>query len=197
MTISIEGKKILIVGGAGKLGKSISINIANSKGIPIIADANEENLDSLKLELNKKKYYSFKSIIEDLSTIEECISQSIALAGELDGIVYTSYPKSKGWGSNIEDLKEDNLKEDLFMQLGIPILFSRHAINYFIKKGSGNLIHISSIQGIQAPKFEHYIGTDMASPIEYSAIKSGIISMSRWLAKYYKFKNIRINCIKR
>ena len=35
----------------------------------------------------------------------------------------------------------------------------------------------------------------MHSPIEYSAIKSGIIAVSRYLSKYYKNKNIRINCI--
>ena len=35
----------------------------------------------------------------------------------------------------------------------------------------------------------------MSSPIEYSAIKAGIISITKWLAKYYKNKNIRVNCI--
>jgi NAD(P)-dependent dehydrogenase (short-subunit alcohol dehydrogenase family) len=35
----------------------------------------------------------------------------------------------------------------------------------------------------------------MNTPIEYSAIKSGIISISKYLAKYYKNKNIRINSI--
>ena len=35
----------------------------------------------------------------------------------------------------------------------------------------------------------------MISPIEYSAIKSGIISITKWLAKYYKKNNIRVNCI--
>jgi NAD(P)-dependent dehydrogenase (short-subunit alcohol dehydrogenase family) len=35
----------------------------------------------------------------------------------------------------------------------------------------------------------------MNSPIEYSAIKSGIISVSKYLAKYYKNKGIRINSI--
>ena len=60
---------------------------------------------------------------------------------------------------------------------------------------SGNLILISSVQGIQAPKFEHYSDSKMSSPIEYSAIKSGIISVSRYLSKYYKNKNIRVNCV--
>jgi len=35
----------------------------------------------------------------------------------------------------------------------------------------------------------------MTSPIEYSAVKSGMITMTRWLAKYYKNKNIRVNCV--
>ena len=62
---------------------------------------------------------------------------------------------------------------------------------YFLKLKKGNLILISSVQGIQAPKFEHYPDSKMSSPIEYSAIKSGIISVSRYLSKYYKNKNIR------
>ena len=35
----------------------------------------------------------------------------------------------------------------------------------------------------------------MDSPIEYSAIKSGIISVSKYLSKYYKNKKIRVNCV--
>ena len=33
------------------------------------------------------------------------------------------------------------------------------------------------------------------SPIEYSASKAGIINMTKYLAKYFKKKNIRVNCI--
>ena len=35
----------------------------------------------------------------------------------------------------------------------------------------------------------------MYSSLEYSVAKSGIISMTSWLAKYYKNKNIRVNCV--
>jgi len=35
----------------------------------------------------------------------------------------------------------------------------------------------------------------MSSPIEYAAIKAGIISITRWLAKYYSSQNIRVNCV--
>jgi NAD(P)-dependent dehydrogenase (short-subunit alcohol dehydrogenase family) len=35
----------------------------------------------------------------------------------------------------------------------------------------------------------------MTVPVEYAAIKAGIIHLTRYLAKYLKSKNIRVNCI--
>ena len=35
----------------------------------------------------------------------------------------------------------------------------------------------------------------MTSPIEYTAIKAGIIAITRWLAKYHSSQNIRVNCV--
>ena len=81
------------------------------------------------------------------------------------------------------------------MQLGGAILFSQKILSAFKQQGHGNLIHLSSIQGVCAPKFEHYVGTSMTSPIEYAAIKAGIISIVRWLAKYSANQNIRVNCV--
>jgi len=54
---------------------------------------------------------------------------------------------------------------------------------------------ISSIQGISAPKFRHYEGTSMTSPIEYSAIKAGVNAIGRYLAKYLNDKNLRVNVV--
>jgi NAD(P)-dependent dehydrogenase (short-subunit alcohol dehydrogenase family) len=48
---------------------------------------------------------------------------------------------------------------------------------------------------VSAPKFEHYKGLKMNSPIAYTAIKSGIIAITKYLAKYYGKNNIQVNCI--
>jgi len=80
-------------------------------------------------------------------------------------------------------------------QLAGTIIFCQRIIKYFHRVKKGNLILISSIQGIQSPKFEHYKNLNMTSPIEYSVIKSGIISITRYLSKYYKKRNLRINCV--
>ena len=49
--------------------------------------------------------------------------------------------------------------------------------------------------GVVTPRFDSYQDTTMTSPIEYTAIKSGIISIVAYLAKYCKGCNIRVNCI--
>ena len=46
-----------------------------------------------------------------------------------------------------------------------------------------------------SPKFKHYKNTSINSPIEYTAAKAGIISITKYLAKYLKDKNIRVNSI--
>ena len=74
-------------------------------------------------------------------------------------------------------------------------MLSQQVISQFQQQGGGHLIHISSIHGVAAPKFEHYEGTTMNAPIEYSAIKSGVIAITKWLAKRYRQQNIRVNCI--
>ncbi|MDC0533093.1 SDR family oxidoreductase, partial [Candidatus Pelagibacter sp.] len=92
-------------------------------------------------------------------------------------------------------LKKNNLYLDLNNQLGLAILISQKILRLFKSQGFGNLVFLSSIQGVNAPKFEHYKNTSIVSPIEYSAIKAGIIAITKYLSKYFKKSNIRVNSI--
>jgi NAD(P)-dependent dehydrogenase (short-subunit alcohol dehydrogenase family) len=123
------------------------------------------------------------------------VSKVYESVGQIDSAVHCAYPRSKGWGTRFEDLQDYDLFQDLNMQLGGAIIFSQRILRCFQEQGHGNLIHLSSIQGVRAPKFEHYAGTLMSSPVEYAAIKAGIISIVRWLAKYSANNNIRVNCV--
>ena len=195
----IDSKQnIIITGGAGRIGFAIAEKLINENYNCLIADINQEKLDNAysKLSLiNPEKIKTFVCDITSSKEIEQLINLSENYFGQFHGAIHCAYPISEKWGIKFEDLSEFDLKDSLFSQLGSAILFSQKVINAFKKYNGGNLIHISSIQGVQAPKFDHYEGTDMYSPIEYSAIKSGIISITKWLAKKYKNNNIRVNCI--
>jgi NAD(P)-dependent dehydrogenase (short-subunit alcohol dehydrogenase family) len=62
-------------------------------------------------------------------------------------------------------------------------------------QGYGNIINISSVYGVIPPKFELYEKTSMTMPVEYAVIKSGLIHFTKYMAKYFKNSNIRVNTL--
>ena len=60
---------------------------------------------------------------------------------------------------------------------------------------NGSIVNIASIYGQVGPDFTIYEGTEMTLPAAYSAIKGGVINLTRYLASYYGNLNIRANSI--
>jgi NAD(P)-dependent dehydrogenase (short-subunit alcohol dehydrogenase family) len=191
----LDKKVILITGGCGRVGSALAEKLLLNEYKVLIGDINQSNLAKFNKKLKSPNLGIFTGDLTSKKYIDKFISFGLKKFKKIDALIHCSYPKSKKWGASFEKIKESSLKEDLYNQLGSTIILSQSIIKYFLKKKSGNLILFSSIQGIQAPKFDHYRDLKINSPIEYSAIKSGVISIVRYLAKYYKNKNIRINCI--
>ena len=195
---SLFGQNILITGAAGRIGTATAKQALDAGANVVLVDISRKELDRLVSELSVYDSDRFFDIVGDTSTadgIDSLVSQVSISYGTIDGAVHCAYPRSKGWGAKFESFQADDLFDDIGSQLGGAILISRRMVQLFQSQGHGNLVHLSSIQGVQAPKFDHYIGTNMSSPIEYSAIKSGVISITRWLAKYTANQNIRVNCV--
>ena len=54
---------------------------------------------------------------------------------------------------------------------------------------------ISSIYGVNAPRFEIYENTPMTMPVEYAAIKSAVLQLNRYLASYISDSRFRVNSV--
>ena len=191
----LKNTVVAISGGAGKIGSALAKAIVNNGGKVLLGDNNKVKGKIIEKKLGKKNCFYNYLDITDKSNLDSFICTGIKKFKKINAAIHCAYPKSKSWGTKFENLNSIYLNEDLNNQLGGAIIFSQRFIKYFLKIKSGNLIHISSIQGIRSPKFEHYKGTNIVSPIEYSAVKSGIISITCYLAKYYRNKNIKVNCI--
>ena len=184
-----------MTGGAGRIGSAFCKGIIENRGKVIIGDISEEKGMALEKYLQSDDAVFIEVDTSNTKSIKNLIEAGENHFGKIDAAVHCAYPTSTQWGTSFEKIEAADLSDDLFSQLGGAILFSQQIISYFRDQGSGNLIHIASIQGVTAPKFEHYDGTDMTSPIEYTAIKSGIIAVTRYLSKYCKYQNIRVNAI--
>ena len=191
----LRGKVVIVSGGMGRIGLALAKGVVGKGGKVVFADITDEGENKLSKEFTPQNAMYVRADITKTNEIDRLIEVALEQFGQVDGAVHAAYPRSSAWGTRFEELEAEFLKEDLCNQLGGAILFSQSILRHFLKQGHGNLVHISSIQGVTAPKFEHYEGLKMTSPIEYSAIKSGIIAITRWLAKYHKQKNIRVNCV--
>lgn len=191
-------KTVLITGAAGRIGSACAFqSIARGYNV-ILVDINEDRLQTLRTDLNassSSRSFAIRADVSSMEGIRQMLHEAQQIPFQIKSAIHCAYPVSEGWGTPFEDVTEENLLSDLKMQLGGAIMFSQQIIKMFIKQGGGNLVHMSSIQGIRAPKFDHYAGTNMTSPLEYSAIKAGVIAATKWLARYYTNVNVRINCV--
>ena len=191
----LKNQTVLVTGGAGKIGSAFCKGIINNGGKVIIGDISREQGMTLEENIQSNDAVFIEVDTSNIESIKNLIEVGENHFKKIDSAVHCAYPTSSQWGTRFEEIEAESLSKDLFSQLGGAILFSQQIISYFREQGGGHLVHIASIHGISAPKFEHYEGTDMTSPIEYTAIKSGIVAITKYLSKYCKGENIRVNAI--
>lgn len=195
----LNNKVIIITGGAGLLGQEFVKTVIENNGIAVIADFDKERSCSIIGKLIEKEGdvnvdYQFLDICKKQSILK-LIDEIQLKYGRIDALVNNAYPRNKNYGRKFEDVTYEDFCENININLGGYFLTTQQFINYFSKQGYGNIINISSIYGVVAPRFEIYDHTSMTMPVEYAAIKSALIHMTKYLAKYSRGKNIRVNSI--
>lgn len=200
----LKDKVIIITGGSGLIGKNLIRAVIENGGIGVIADVNEktarDEMNKINSESNADKVGYFKLDIVSKKSVSDMIKFVKKKYGKIDGVVNSAYPRNKNFGTPFEDVSYKDFCENINLQLGGYFLVSQQCGIFFRKQGFGNIINLSSIYGVIAPRFEIYgkasfHGIKMTVPIEYAAIKSAIVHMTKFMAKFYKGCNIRVNCI--
>ncbi len=195
----LKDQVIVVTGGAGRLGKEFIKSISLNEGVGIIADIDVEYGEKIRLELieatNNKNIEFFETNITSLKSITQLITSLHTKYGRIDALVNNAYPRNKNYGRKFEDVEYSDFCENINSQLGGYFLISQQFASYFKSQGYGKIVNISSIYGVIAPRFEIYENTEMTTPVEYAMIKSALIQLTKYLAKYYKGDNIKVNCI--
>ncbi|HEU4718115.1 MAG TPA: SDR family NAD(P)-dependent oxidoreductase, partial [Bacteroidia bacterium] len=103
----LQGKVIVVTGGAGLLGKAFCSAICESGGTPIVADKNEKDGRAFVEELNKKygrRAHYFPLDITSESSIETMIETVHNEFGYIDALVNNAYPRNKNYGRVFEEV---------------------------------------------------------------------------------------------
>lgn len=191
----VKNKIIVVTGGAGLLGRDFCKAIVENGGIAIMAEHNIALAEKTVANLQLNSIVPEKIDITDKQSVKELITRISKKYGKIDALVNSAYPRNKNYGKHFFEIEYADFCENVGMNLGGYFLTSQLFAQYFYKQGYGNIINISSIYGVIAPRFEVYDNTPMTMPVEYAAIKSGLLHLTKYMAKYFKGKNIRVNAI--
>lgn len=194
----LGGKVIVVTGGAGQLGRAFCLAIAASKGVAVIADTSIESAKKVAEEICK--LYSGGAIAVEMNiTCKDSICRSIDYVhrqfGVINAVVNNAYPRNTNYGRRVEEVTYEDFCENVGMHAGGYFLVMQQFAGYFRRQGHGNIVNMSSIYGVIAPHFDVYESTSMTMPVEYAAIKSGVVHLTKYFAQYLKGANIRVNAI--
>jgi NAD(P)-dependent dehydrogenase (short-subunit alcohol dehydrogenase family) len=128
-------------------------------------------------------------------SVEAMLARVRKRYGRIDAVVNSAYPKNRRFGRPFERTRYRDFCDNAARHLGGYFLVSQKSALFFKKQGGGNLVNLASIYAGAVPRFDIYRGTGKSMPVEYAAIKAGIVQMSRWMAAYAKKWRVRVNCI--
>jgi short-subunit dehydrogenase len=136
-------KKVIIIGATSGIGKELAIIFA-AKGYEIsITGRRSELLDELKAQLPGKVYVE----VMDIRNTEESVKsleKLIATMGGMDILIINA-----GTGHINLSLEWAKEKETIETNVSGFTALATAGMQYFIKKGSGHLVGVSSIAGIR------------------------------------------------
>lgn len=187
----------VVTGGAGLIGKSVVIGLAQAGAKVYIADVDQKAGKELKKTLDKKKLSSeyIQLDMTNINSIKLSIKSIIKREKKIDIWVNCAYPRTPDWSSKFEDIKYESWKKNVDMHLNGYFLCCQQIGKQMKKQKKGSIINFGSTYGIVGPTFSIYEGSNMTMPAAYAAIKGGIINFTRYLAAYYAKDGIRVNAI--
>ena len=192
--LNLKGKIVLVSGGAGNYGKCIVEGLAEAEGTVIIASRNtdkvletvskfrEEGLDIHAMQVDQGNHSS-------IVTLKAAIIKKF---GKLDVFVNNAVSRPmKAYDDPIE-----NFAESMRINATGAMDILREMADLIEKSGGGSIINIASMMGMFGPDLSNYEDTDMGwPPPDYFFHRAGIINLTRYLARIYAGKNIRVNCV--
>jgi NAD(P)-dependent dehydrogenase (short-subunit alcohol dehydrogenase family) len=179
------------------IGTQVSRAFAEFNGNVIVADIDEDKFKKLAGKIGcKQGIFLFERLdVSDPRKIKRGIERILKRFGHIDVWINMAYPRTRDWGNYIKDVTFESWDENIRVHLGGYFWTSKLILEHMQKRGCGSLINFGSIYGMVGPNFSVYGNTGMTLPVAYSAIKGGIITLSKYLATLYGPSGVRVNCI--
>jgi NAD(P)-dependent dehydrogenase (short-subunit alcohol dehydrogenase family) len=181
---SLDGKRVLVTGGAGTLGNLISKAFAERGAVVTIQDLNQERLDEVTKSISAKssKVYSIAADLSDPAECTRVVSEANQLMSGLDIVINTAGINRR---KPISEVTEEDFDAIVSVNMKAIYFISQAAHPIMKAAGGGVIVNMSSLSA-------RYSYNSISV---YAATKAAVSSITRSTAREWAKDKIRVNCI--
>jgi len=184
MDLGLQGKTVIVTGGAANIGRGITMAFLREKANVVIADIDEEQGAKVVGEAQGTggKAIAVSTDVTDYASVEAMVKKAIETFGSVDVLV-----NNAGYVANKLFLKkpvEEYDKEIKINYLGV-VHCTRAVLDHMVERKAGRIVNIASDSGrVGEPREAVYSGT-----------KGAVIAFGKAIAKEMGRFGITVNAI--
>jgi NAD(P)-dependent dehydrogenase (short-subunit alcohol dehydrogenase family) len=191
---SLKDKVVVLTGGGGLCGRTLTVALAESGAKLVIASRNRSRLREL-VNAQAQRGYSVTCATLDQGDEKSVLALRDTVLdqfGRVDGLVNNSVLRPM----KSLDAPVSAWEESLRVNATGVFLMTRAFGQAMLGKGVGSIVNIGSMQGMVGPSLDLYEGTSLGvPPPDYFFHKGGMINLTRYFASVFGPNGVRVNCL--
>ncbi|OXU15268.1 3-oxoacyl-[acyl-carrier-protein] reductase [Sedimentisphaera salicampi] len=178
-------KRLAVVTGAARgIGRAIVLELLREGRAVAGLDINQEQLDELK-EVVQKEGFEIEARLCDITNLDELTKTLDELSEAYGGVGILVNNAGVTRDKLMMQMEEQDYDIPLNVNLKAAFMATKTVLRAMVKNKFGRVVNISSVAGVMG----------QAGSANYAASKSGLIGMSKSLAREVGKKNVTVNCI--
>jgi NAD(P)-dependent dehydrogenase (short-subunit alcohol dehydrogenase family) len=182
MEPSIEGRRVLVTGGAGGLGAAISRELAADGALVVVADLRMEAAEAVAAELPGGLGHAVELDVADDSSVARAVRAVVDDYGGVDVLVNNAGIDAT---APFEEIPVEDWDQILAVNLRAPMVLCRQMFPLMRSQGGGHIVNIVSTAAKRA----------WANASAYHATKWGLLGLSHALHVEGREHGIRVSAL--
>lgn len=203
---NLQDRNVVITGSAGTLGTHFSHFLSRAGANIILVDIDTKNNKKLEQVIKQKYKTNPQSYTLDLTKPSDIISTCKKIVkdfGKIDALInnaaFTSKvgisKSTKDYSLPFEKFPLNLWEKTISVNLTGVFLCCQEFGKIMKKQKKGSIVNVSSIYGIVGVDQRIYGKSKLNLPVSYASSKGAIITMTKYLASYWRNQNIRVNSL--
>jgi NAD(P)-dependent dehydrogenase (short-subunit alcohol dehydrogenase family) len=196
---NVRDKVVVLTGGLGQLGRQFTNALMEGGAKVAVLDAKTDNPSSSENVLN------LQVDVTNRTSIESALAEVTAAWGVphalINNAALDSPPNAPAEEVGpFETYPEDSWDKVMAVNVKGVMLCCQVVGGAMANEGRGSIVNISSIYGVVSPDqriydFRRKNGATFFKPVAYSASKSALLNLTRYLATYWAPNGVRVNTL--